>query len=86
MYFKPNRLEYEGGLDPIFRGSLAFPAQEIDLLMVDEIRNALFRQGAASPDKETGFDLAAFNIQRGRDHGLSDFNTVRKNIGLKREW
>ena len=84
MYFKPNRLELEGGLDPLFRGALAFPAQEIDLLMVDEIRNTLFRQSAASPDKETGFDLAAFNIQRGRDHGLSDFNTVRKSLGLQR--
>lgn len=83
MYFKPNRLELEGGIDPILRGSVAFPAQEIDLLMVDEIRNTLFRQSAASPDKETGFDLAAFNIQRGRDHGLSDYNTVRKKLGLK---
>lgn len=83
MFFKPNRLELEGGLDPIFRGALAFPTQEIDLLLVDEMRNSLFRQDAASPGKHTGFDLASFNIQRGRDHGLADFNTVRKNLGLR---
>ena len=83
MYFKPNRLEKEGGLDPIFRGSVAYPAQAIDVLMVDETRNSLFKTSAATPGKKNGFDLASINIQRGRDHGLPDLNTVRKNLGLK---
>lgn len=83
VYFKPNRLEMEGGVDPVFRGAVAFPAQEIDLLIVDEMRNTLFPTTAASPAKQTGFDLASLNIQRGRDHGLADYNTVRKNLGLK---
>lgn len=84
VYFKPNRLKEEGGVDPILRGAVAFPAQEIDLLMVDEMRNNLFPQDAPSlHGRNTGFDLASFNIQRGRDHGLADFNTVRKSLGLK---
>jgi len=80
-YFSPHRLVREGGMDPILRGMYTFSAQEVDTRMVDEMRNFLFRP--VSPDGKTGMDLAAVNIQRGRDHGIPDLNSVRRFFNLK---
>ena len=51
--------------------------------MVDDMRNVLFPSGRAPG---LGLDLAAMNIQRGREHGLPDYNSVRKAVGLKGWW
>eukprot|EP00794_Sanderia_malayensis_P020124 gene20124-22096_t len=77
-YFHPERVVEEGGIEPIIRGTVMMPAQKIDTLMIDELRNVLFPVGRGN-----GLDLAAMNIQRGRDHGLPDYNSVRKLLGLK---
>ena len=34
VYFKPNRVEEEGGIDPILRGSVAFRAQVGENLLI----------------------------------------------------
>ena len=47
--------------------------------MVDDVRNFLF-----GPPGADGFDLAALNIQRGRDHGLPSYNDARAALGLSR--
>ena len=78
-YFKPERVTKEGGLEPILRGAVEQPAQEIDTKVVDELRNFLF------PKSGVGLDLAAINIQRGRETGIPDYNTVRAALGLKRK-
>ena len=67
------------GIDPILKYLASDNAQEIDTMVVDDLRNFLF--GAPG---QGGFDLAALNIQRGRDHGIADYNTVRAAYGLPR--
>ena len=75
-FFNPNLLK-ETGIDSILKYTASSTAQEIDLQVVDSLRNFLF--GAPG---QGGLDLASLNIQRGRDHGLADYNTVRQAYGL----
>lgn len=75
-FFNTSALE-ENGVDSILRGATVQVAQELDNEVVDDIRNFLF--GATGSD---GFDLASLNIQRGRDHGLADYNSTRVALGL----
>lgn len=73
-FFSPQKL-IETGLEPIFRGFAAQVCQKIDVFFVDEVRNFLFGNPGAG-----GFDLAALNIQRDRDHGLPSYNEVRRKL------
>lgn len=78
-FFHPDKMAYQGGPGEIFRGIGASYAQEVDLKMIDDVRNFLF-----GPPGAGGLDLASLNIQRGREHGLPDYNTAREGYGLKR--
>jgi peroxidase len=49
--------------------------------LVDESLRS-FQLSNASFANVTAFDFAAINIQRGRDHGLPDYNTMREAYGL----
>ena len=78
-FFHPDLIKNDPTLiDHILMGLCSTQSQEIDAKMVDGVRNMLFAQG--SP---VGIDLAALNIQRGRDHGLPDYNTVRAAYNLE---
>ncbi|MFM8290913.1 MAG: peroxidase family protein [Planctomycetia bacterium] len=77
-FFNPTPLS-EVGIDPILKYLGSVRGQEIDTRVVDDVRNFLF--GAPG---QGGFDLAALNIQRGRDHGIGDYNSVRAAYGLPR--
>ena len=76
-FFKPQNLAAPGELDYLLKGLASDQQQEVDMHMVDDVRNFLFGEPLAG-----GFDLATLNIQRGRDHGLPDYNTVRSAFGL----
>jgi peroxidase len=76
-FFNPALLE-ETGIDPILKFDASTVSQEIDLEVVDSLRDFLFGQPGAG-----GLDLVALNIQRGRDHGLDDYNSTREAYGLE---
>jgi len=78
-FFNPSLLKDEnnGGIEAILRGLAAQRAQEVDPFLVDAVRNMLF-----PPPVDVQFDLAALNLQRGRDHGLGSYNATRDAYGL----
>lgn len=76
-FFNPLSIITSGGLEPLFKGMATQAQQKLDCKIVDDLRNFLF-----GPPGIGGLDLAAININRGRERGLPDYNTVRINIGL----
>ncbi len=76
-FFRPDVLQNEGSMEAIFRGLATQDHQEIDAQIIDDVRNFLFGEPGAG-----GLDLASLNIERGRDHGLSDYNSAREAYGL----
>ncbi len=75
-FFNPDAIVSSGGISPIIQGQFRELAQEIDPFVVDDIRNLLFGAGGL------GLDLLALNIQRGRDHGLPSYNSMRVSMKL----
>ena len=78
-FWDPARID-EIGISDVLRGCASQHMQKMDVKAADGLRNQLF----FAPDKKRRVmnDLAALNIQRGRDHGLPDYNTCRVNWGL----
>jgi len=80
VFFKgPQILKQSHQLDPILRGLAAKEHQVLDTKLVNNLRNFLF-----GPPGAGGLDLAALNIQRGRDHGIGSYNDAREAMGLNR--
>jgi len=87
-FFDPNLISATPGTDPltghttsnigaILKADADNTANELDLLMIDEVRNTLF-----GIPHGPGTDLAARDIQRARDDGIGTFNQVRVAYGL----
>ena len=76
-FFAPGAL-VRAGLEPYLKGLAGQIMQRIDTKVVDDVRSFLF-----GPPGAGGLDLVSLNIQRGRDHGLPDYNSVRIAYGLE---
>ena len=74
----PQLLQSENDIDPYLRGLAFQQHQRIDVKVVHTLRNLLFGRPGAG-----GLDLTALNIQRGRDHGLPNYNDARIAMGLE---
>ena len=68
-------------IDEMMRGLVSTPMEFMDQFMSGEITNHLFEEKNIP---KSGLDLAALNIQRGRDHGLKSYNAYRVACNLKR--
>lgn len=80
-FFSPSTLiESPETVDWILKGLSMQAQMEADTQLVDNLRNQLF-----GPAGSGGLDLAALNIQRGRDHGLANYNDTRAAYGLPRK-
>jgi peroxidase len=75
-FFNPDVVK-ASDIDPLLKYLSSDVAQELDTKVVDSLRNFLF-----GPPGAGGLDLASLNIERGRDNGLADYNTVRAAYGL----
>lgn len=75
-FFDPPYIE-DNGIEPLLWGLAYQRHQKLDTLVVDDVRNFLF-----APPMEGGFDLTALNMQRGRDHGLPDYNQALADFGF----
>ena len=76
VFFMPPEAFAEGsGADGFLRHLSTDLSQAMDGRIVADLRNFLV-------DFDVGQDLAALNIQRGRDMGLPTFNGTRKALGL----
>lgn len=73
LFFDPKKVENEG-IAPYLVGITKQCMQQIDVRTVDAVRKTLFGMNR---------DLAALNIQRGRDHGLPTLNQARVALGLR---
>lgn len=78
-FFAPWRVVYEGGVDPLLRGLFTVPAK---LKKPEQNLNSDLTERLFTTAHAVSLDLAAINIQRGRDHAIKSYMAYRKFCNL----
>ncbi|XP_047531724.1 chorion peroxidase [Vanessa atalanta] len=78
VMFQPSRLRLKPFLDRMLIGMSWQPMQSVDPFITESLSRYMFHGG-----NPFGLDLAAINIQRGRDYGVRSYNEYRKLIGVE---
>ena len=68
-FYDPDQFRLSHGTDPLLRGLVTQNARRVDEFLSSALTNNLFREQ---------LDLAALNIQRGRDHGIPPYLTWQR--------
>ncbi|XP_077997407.1 dual oxidase 1-like [Glandiceps talaboti] len=76
-YWNPQEAVEETDIDEILLGMASQIAEREDNIITEDLRGKVF-----GPLEFSRRDLMAINIQRGRDHGLPNYNTARIHYGL----
>ncbi|KAB0802059.1 hypothetical protein PPYR_04245 [Photinus pyralis] len=79
VMFHPARMRKHEFYDQMLTTMTTDAIQDVDNSMSDSLTKYMFRAG-----NPFGVDLAAINIQRGRDHGLRPYNDYRELVGQPR--
>lgn len=76
-FFQPGQI-VNHNIDTLLRGMVFQVANTIDNFVINDVRNMLFMNF----NGPVPLDLMSLNLNRGREHGLPDFNTLRTDYGL----
>lgn len=78
-FFQPHLVSQKNMIENVLRGAATQTSEAIDTKVVEDVRSFLF-----GPPGAGGLDLAALNIQRGRDMGVASYNDLREALGLSK--
>ncbi|MFY0311289.1 peroxidase family protein [Leisingera sp. D0M16] len=78
-FFQPHLVSQQNMIENVLRGAATQTSDAIDTKVVEDVRSFLF-----GPPGAGGLDLAALNIQRGRDMGVASYNDLREALGMAR--